>query len=723
MATIKNTISLQDRMTPVFNRITQSMARTTTQMERVNRTATRGIPTTVFRNVTSSVNQANGGINNFNNNLRNTERNSERVNSSMQKIPKNIGMMALGLNAVIALVGKLINLLKQPIQLFDKMSQLESRANMVNDGLQTTAQLQDKILESANRSRASYQDTADAVTKLNMLAANQFKTNEEAISFVETLNKMFVISGTGAQEASAAMYQLTQAMAAGKLQGDEFRSILENAPMLAQAIAKEMNISMDQLKKMSSDGKITADIIKNAMITATDSVNERFESMPKTFGQHMQILKNKAVDALEPVAAKFSELLNTPGADSFFNGLTSTLTSLGNIAYYVFNAMVQGCVWIKERLATLKPYFDVISLVLSVMGHVGAFAFDLIVQGVDWLLQALEFLYPVIMGVGGAILSYLLASWVLTFIGFMTRIPVLVAGLWSMVAPIIAQAIAWLAVNWPILLVFIAIGLLIAIMASLGVTVSDVVGFIVGIFYGLWAFLQNICIAIYNMFAPLATFLGNLFIDPIGAIKMLFLDMAEYVVNKIAWVAKALEGLVNLIPGVEINITAGLDSMLEQIQGAKDKVKADHNVEETQFKEYKDLGAEFNKGFDKGSGFMDGLSGFGNLGDIFNSPDKPYTSGIGDSFGMGGMDNTLNGGKLDEVGKIKDDVKITEEDIKLLKDISKAEFINKYTTLRPEMKVEFTGPVTETADVNKIMAAIEDMTEQALSNVIVEEVF
>lgn len=172
---------------------------------------------------------------------------------------------------------------------------------MINDGLQSTAELQDMIAASANRARSSYQSTAEAVSKLGVLAGNAFSGNEEMIAFTELMNKNFVIGGSSIQEQTAAMYQLTQAMAAGRLQGDEFRSIMENAPLLAQAIADYMGKPMGELKEMSKEGLITAEVIKGAMFASANEINDRFAQMPMTFGQVGTILKNTLLQTFEPV--------------------------------------------------------------------------------------------------------------------------------------------------------------------------------------------------------------------------------------------------------------------------------------------------------------------------------------------------------------------------------------------------------------------------------------
>lgn len=193
-------------------------------------------------------------------------------------------------------------------QTADELTSIRSRINLINDGSQTTAEIMNKVYDAAQRSRGSYTDMADSVAKLNMLAKDAFSSNDEAIAFVEQLNKQFKISGASVQEASAAMYQLTQAMAAGKLQGDEFHSIMENAPLLAQSIANEMGLTVGQLKEMSSQGLITSDIIKEALFNSAEETNAKFAEIPMTFAEVGQSIQNEMIQAFQPVLEQISSI-------------------------------------------------------------------------------------------------------------------------------------------------------------------------------------------------------------------------------------------------------------------------------------------------------------------------------------------------------------------------------------------------------------------------------
>lgn len=782
MATIRNAITMQDRVTPVLNKMNRAMQATLNAMKRVNASSNNDVGAREFRRAENAIRQADSALIKYRNDMKRASQETSSLGNATSKLNSS-GMGFANAYALVGLVQQGAQLASSATDYLDNMSLMQARISMINDGMQTTNQLQDKILASANRARSSYKDTSAAVTKLNMLAADQFKSNDEAISFVETLNKMFAISGTSGQEATAAMYQLTQAMGAGKLQGDEFRSIMENAPMLAQAIAKSMGKSKAELKELSSDGAITAEVIKKAMTDASKDINKQFDTLPMTFGQKMTILKNNFMNTMEPVAARFSQWLNSPGGTVFFDSLSNALVSLATIGVVTLETLSNAVAWAKQNFQFLEPIIIALGVAMLVSGAQAFLAWTLanlpllalvatvsiliyvfnllgidiativmtIISWIGGLIEILGYMLPLIYAIGAAIVTYWLLSFLMTAIEMLTLLPVMIADLWAMIPPLIAQFMAWLALNWPILLVAVAVGILIFIMAQFGITVADVIGFVVGLFYALVAIIQNaVIIPLYNNFAMFANFLSNLFIDPVGAIQMLFLDMATYIVDKVRWVAQSLQDLVNMIPGVKVNIVGNLDSIKAAIESAKADVKSKRGVKETKFKEYKNVGQSFNTGFSKGHNFASSIgkgggSVLGNLASKFKMPTLP--TGFGMDKGMGmfkpsgnvpgsndkkkgkgkgkgktpkGLSDKLKGGKLDKIGKIDDDVKITEEDIKMLKDVAKTEFINKYTTLRPNMKVEFTGPVTETADINKIISAIEDMTEEALSNTIVE---
>lgn len=266
----------------------------------------------------------------------------------------------------------------------DQLTQLRARIDLINDGSQSTAEIMDKVFSAANRSRGSFLDMADSVAKLNLLAKDAFTSNDEAIYFVEQLNKQFKIAGAGVQETTSAMYQLTQAMAAGKLQGDEFRSIMENAPMLAQSIAQEMGLSVGQLKEMSSQGLITADIIKNALFASAEETNAKFAEIPMTFQDIGTKLQNDLIAALQPV---MEELGNMTSSDAFMSVLNELAFSFKVVA-----AAAQ------VSIAIIKGAFSGLSVVITTNKNIVSSFVQLFVTSMPLITAA-------IIGVSAAFLA------------------------------------------------------------------------------------------------------------------------------------------------------------------------------------------------------------------------------------------------------------------------------------------------------------------------------
>nr|DAO33186.1 MAG TPA: Tail tape measure [Caudoviricetes sp.] len=266
----------------------------------------------------------------------------------------------------------------------DQLTQLRARIDLINDGSQSTAEIMDKVFSAANRSRGSFLAMADSVAKLNLLAKDAFTSNDEAIYFVEQLNKQFKIAGAGVQETTSAMYQLTQAMAAGKLQGDEFRSIMENAPMLAQSIAQEMGLSVGQLKEMSSQGLITADIIKNALFNSAEETNAKFAEIPMTFQDIGTKLQNDLIAAFQPV---MEELGNMTSSDAFMSVLNELAFSFKVVA-----AAAQ------VSIAIIKGAFSGLSVVITTIKNIVSSFVQLFVTSMPLITAA-------IIGVSAAFLA------------------------------------------------------------------------------------------------------------------------------------------------------------------------------------------------------------------------------------------------------------------------------------------------------------------------------
>lgn len=418
----------------------------------------------------SGVSMLAGTLNKADDKLKTISGSTEKLSSKLKKIEGSSGAGASGVNKLYGALKRLatiyftVQAVKKGMSTTDSYINTVARLNMINDGLQTSAELQDKIFGAAERSRGSYSDMAQNVSKMGLLAKDAFKSNDELIAFTELIQKSFKVGGASTQEQQSGIYQLTQAMAAGKLQGDEFRSIMENATMIADAIAKFTGKSKGELKKMSSEGTITADVIKNAMFAMSKDINSKFDAMPKNFSDISNQIQNKAIRIFEPVMQQITTILNNPSFDKFIN---------------------------------------------SVMFGIGLTA--ILFQGITWLLGLLISNWNVVEPILLAI-SIILSVWAFQ------QIPLLIAKLWLMLSPIFAQAGAWLLVNWPILLIMVSIGLLLYAMIKFGDETIKVFGFIGGAIGVVLAIFNNLVAAIWNGIIGIAEGISNLFVSVINSV-------------------------------------------------------------------------------------------------------------------------------------------------------------------------------------------------------------
>ena len=450
------------------------------------------------------------------------------------------------------------------------------------------------------------------------------------------------------------MLQLTQAMSAGKLQGDEFRSIMENAPLIAEAIAKYVGVGKGELKELAADGAITSDIIKNAVFAMSndindmsDDINSKFETMPTTFADIWNRIKNGGLQAFEPVINSVNKIINTTGFQAFVNTILTGLNIIGSV---------------------LGGLIDFIVDIWPVIGPI---------------LTAIA-----IVGLGGIITK-----------------------LWAMIPPLMANVAGWLLMNAPMILIIATIFFAIQALGSLGVTFQDVFSFIGGVLGIFVAFFGNQFIGMWNTVAAFINFFGNVFKNPVASVQGLFYDLAVNVLGFIEKMAQGIENLINKIPGVEVSITSGITNLKDKLAAKSASVKSEAElVEFVKSKEFIDYSSAYNKGADIGSGVFgkisSAFSGFGGLGDI--------TSDLGfdmSEFGTPGNPVSVEGtGKNGAV-----QVDMADEDLKYLRDIAEREYINKFSTktLAPQISVQF-GDVRETADVNQVAKRISKILKEQI---------
>lgn len=660
--------------------------------------------------------------------LRRVNQEADRLEDNLDDVGRSAGnaggsMRLLNLTAGISLARQAWDAVSGSAVYLDNLSQIQARLNNINDGSQTTEQLQSKIMAAANRSRGSYQDMANSVAKLNLLASDAFKSNDEAIAFAEQLNKMFVVSGASSQEASNAMYQLNQAMASGRLQGDEYRSIIENAPMLANAIAESMGVSRAKLKELASEGAITAEVIKNAIANCADDVNRQFEEMPMTFGQAMNMIQNEAAAKFQAVSNAFSGMINSGDLQVIADAIGGTLTVAAYVAIGAIKGLSTVLGFLRDNMYWLKPLFIAGAVALGVY-------------------TAALIAYKVATGLAAIATKVKAAAEMMST----TATFAATAAQHGFNAALLACPITWIVLA--VLLLVAALYAGIAALNHFAGTSISATGIVAGTFFALGASIWNIIAFLWNIFAAIAEFFVNVWNHPVYAVKSMIGNMVKSVLNIfksflsgvddvatglanafISAVNTAIEGInwlleaIDSIPFIDVgrvdtlgkmtSITSTLDDWGKGIDDWIGEEPADYWKAPTM--DMMDVGQAYNNGYAAGQGLENWVGNLGsNLG--IDNLAGDLVNGMEDMASAAGAPN-VKGGKLDKIGG---EVELSDEDIKMLKDIASTKFVNKFTTLQPNMQVTF-GDVHENADVDKIMDAIEDMAEQALSEVILEE--
>ena len=282
-------MTIRDGMTSKLRKITTALSRTNRALEVTDSLSDQVNPGANFDRASSAVSRASGQVDNFNRKQQQAQKEAKGVANAWGSVKKYIGSALAAISV------------QKIIDLADTMTTTRARIDLMNDGLQTTDELQSMIMASANRSRAAYQTTADAVSKMGIMAKDAFGNNAELIQFTELINKQFTIAGTSAAGVDAAMLQLTQAMSSGVLRGEELNSIFEQAPTIIQTIADYLGVPIGQIRAMAAEGQITSTIVKNAMLSSADEINAKFNAMPMTFAQVWTLAKNIALEAFGPV--------------------------------------------------------------------------------------------------------------------------------------------------------------------------------------------------------------------------------------------------------------------------------------------------------------------------------------------------------------------------------------------------------------------------------------
>ena len=298
---------------------------------------------------------------NFKNEINNAKREIDNAGNSQSNFTKEVQNTEIKAFSLVGTLGKVagaigaVSLVKNFIETSDEMSQITAKLNLINDGTRTTAELQDAIFNSAQRARGSYADTANLVARLGMNAKDAFSSNKEMLQFAENLNKSFKIAGASAQEQASVILQMSQALASGVLRGQEFNAVMSGAPNVMRNVAEYMGVSVGALRDMAAEGEITAQVVKDALLSATDTINYQFEQIPITFSDIMTTAKNKLVDGMGEVFNKWAEKLGEADIQDAVDKVTTALLTLMEVGGEALVKIAEGIGWISDNWEALEP--------------------------------------------------------------------------------------------------------------------------------------------------------------------------------------------------------------------------------------------------------------------------------------------------------------------------------------------------------------------------------
>ena len=630
---------------------------------------------------------------------REIEEGTNEANSLMQTIKGAVAAYAT------------IQTLSTALNLSDQLTSTTARLNLMNDGLQTTQDLQNMIYLSAERARGSYQATADAVSKLGLMAGDAFGSSEEIIAFMEQVNKQFTIAGTEAAGIDAAMLQLTQAMGSGVLRGEEYNSILEQAPNIIQAIADYMEVPKGQLKDMAAEGQITADIVKAAMFAAADETNAKFESMPKTFSQIWTSFQNTALMAFQPVLQRMNEIANSEAFQEFVNNAIEGLSMVAGIALEIFDLLIGVAGAVADNWSWLSPIIYGVAAALAVY-----YGWQLAVNAINAITKGIHIAMAIAQMIHAAATGALTAATAAE-----------IAAQNGLNAALYACPIVWI-----IVLIIALIALFYAAVAAVnkfaGTSVSATgiicgafmvaLAFIGNIFVALWNLVVDVFVLIYNLVATVANFIGNVFTDPIGAICRLFFDLADTVLGILQALASAIDAIFgsNLAGSVQ-GWRDSLGGWVDDTFGKGDEVMAKMNADDMKLGRF-EYGAAWDAGYSFGEGIDESIANFdpSSLFDT-NVPGADDYANLGNyGSGIGGI-----GSGVDDIagntGKIADSMDITEEDLKYLRDIAEQEAVNRFTTAEITIEQTNHNTVSGKMDLDGIVSGLTDAANEAVDKI------
>lgn len=710
MATLSESIELNDNFTPVLAQINTAMTTTVHRFKQMKIAMAEVTEVSGFKQMkvamaevteVSSFEQTSQSIIDIGTEIGKVKDEQEEFDKKIQ----NTNQSAKGLLGTLAgLVNgdNIIKATKQFVQASDQYSESMTKLNRINDGSQTIEQLNNKIFESAQRARVDYQDMLDIVGELGTTASNAFNSNDEMVAFSELSSKSFKIGGASPEEQESSMSHLTQAMSTGTLQGDAFSSIQDNAPLLTQAIAAEMDVSTEKLKELSSQGLITADVIKSALFNSASDITTQFESVPMKFSDITTSIGDQINNGLQPAFSSFSELLNSPAGQQFFEG----------IGIGIMLATMVASQFIETLIFIASVFIDNWSMIAPIiLGIVTALA---LLYGSTLLVNAVTLVSNGIKAVSAGLSTALAIAKGTATAATITE----TAAQWGLNAALLACPITWI-----VLAIVALVAVIYAVIAAInhfaGTSISAT-GVILGvfttliaaignIFISLWNLVVDIVVFLWNQWATFAEFFANVFTDPIGSIKRLFVGLYDNILGILEGMAGAIDTIFGTnikesVSGWREDLQAWADENVEEakIQIPRldgDTIKIDHRFN---YEDAYNTGYEMGESFDEEVGkFFDGFA----IGDFELPPmDDPS---IPDFDGA-------NINRVESIGSIDDNVEVSNEDLETMRELAEMKAIQNFVTLSPSVSVS-TGDIKNGKDYEDILNDITKTLQEEVN--------
>lgn len=692
MGTIRTAIALYDGVTSPLQSMHKAMGVVLNTFESMQQASGRAVDTAAIREAREEWAKAGTAFDAIEENIRNANNEQQKFNNSIRGGNNSANGLLSTIKKIAVAAGGIAGINKVQ-NISDKLASTKARLNLLVDDGGSVDVLEQKIMASAQRSRSVYFDTASAVAKLGLNAGNAFGGNmDQVIAFMEQVNKQFVIGGATAQEQSYAMIQLTQAMAAGALRGEELNSILDGAPGIARAIEKYMGIAEGSIKTVAQEGKVTAEVVKNAMFAMADETNAKFDSMPKTWAQIWAGMQNQALSIFAPILTKINQIANSSKFQQVTTALINGLAGVANVASSLLDILISIASVIVDNWSWIQPI---------IMGIVAAM---LIYNGVALVTNAIMGIQATAKAVHAAATAMEAGA---TFTATVAQ--------QGLNAALLACPLTWI-----ILLIIAVIAAIYAACAAVakftgiansgfGVICGGIM-VVIAFFKNLGLSVANIALGIWNALGACASNIGTAFHNVISNVQGWFYNLLSTALTVVAGICEAL----NKLPFVEFDYSGITNKASEY---AAKSAEAYGNVEE-----YKSVADAFNEGMSTFDTFQDGwaadafASGAAWGDGVADKVSGMFDFSALDSMGADSLDAFNLGNDLDSIygntGDIAnntaataDALDIAEEDLAYLRDIAEREAINRFTTAEIKVEQHNENHISKDADLDGIMDA------------------